>query len=166
MASAADRSAGALPFLLATPIAVGDDLEFQAALSAAIIVSKVAARRRQNTRGELCGFLCELGRQLQRGGSFDLGTSLPLSRSAIANALGISLTRAKRALALLTLSRVIETDGNRLTVIDWKRACDYAKFDPVALKVCPVEQEEELKLVPQEPRVVQTTLSGEPANFA
>jgi hypothetical protein len=165
MTLAAKRDCDKSPFLLATSHGVGDDRDFQAAFSAAVIVHKASAARLQNTRAQVCGFLCEVGRQLQRGRAFDFGASLPLSRTGIADATGISLTRVKRALALLSMSNVIAVDGDQLTVIDWKRACDYAKVDPATLKICPVEDQDEPRLAPEGAPVVQITLSGEPANF-
>ena len=124
--------------------------------AAAAVASKGDAR---NPRLRIALLLCELGKAL------GCRRELPLSRTALANALGISLVRVKRTLALLSLSGVIETDGETIEVLDWRKLGAAARFDPSALGLD--DEEEEDMLVRQESKVEQhfLTASGDPACF-
>ncbi len=152
----------ALPFLFARPQA--DDLGWtcRSALAAAVAAERADDTRR-NTRGRIAFLLCELGYQLARRG-VDISVELPLSRVEIARVSGVSLCRLKRTLALLSLSQVIEGDGQRFRVTDWHRLARVAGYDPSRLELQP--EEDELLLVQiDEDEPVRLTAAGDQACF-
>lgn len=55
--------------------------------------------------------------------------AISLDRTALAEALGLSLCRVKRVLGLFQLSGDIEYDGHRIRVRDWRRLCVSAGYD-------------------------------------
>jgi hypothetical protein len=151
--TALPASVAALPFLLARPQIRDRGWHFEAAFAAAVAAERPDGSRR-NTRGRLSYLLCELGFQLaRRGGSGD--GELPVTRVQLAEALGVSLCRIKRALALLTLSQVIATEGGTLRVLDWQRLCSVACYDRDRLGL--FDQDEEL--------LIQSVADDEPANL-
>jgi hypothetical protein len=151
----------ALPFLFARPQA--DDLGWscRSALAAAAAAGRADDTRR-NTRGRIAYVLCELGYQLARRG-LDNGGELPLSRVDIARALGVSLCRVKRTFALFSLSQVIESDGQKIRILDWSRLCRAGGYDPRRLEL---KTEEEPAIASRDdgpaPRL---TVGGEQACF-
>lgn len=124
----------ALPFLLAR--SSGDDLEWtvRTALSAAIAAERAVDAERRNTRARLAYLLCETGFQLLRR-RVDMDQPLPILRRELADALGTSLTRVKRTLALLQLSGVAETDGCNVRITDWRRLARLGCYDPARLEL-------------------------------
>lgn len=155
-------SVAALPFLLSR--SRSDDLEWtvRGALAAAIAAERAVDSDRRNTRARLAYLLCELGFQLGRRG-VDRSQELPIPRVELANALGTSLCRVKRTLALMALSSVIKTDGRTFRVTDWRRLAGIACYDPARLGLAP-EDEEEL-VAEREGTIQQLTASGDPACF-
>lgn len=155
-------SVAALPFLFARPQVDDRGWDFRAALAAAVAAER-ANNERRNTRGRLSYLLCELGFQLRRRGG-DCDASMPLSRAEIAEALGVSLCRVKRTLALLGLSQVIVSDGAGLRVVDWPRMCGLSGYDPKRLDKNAREEEFEAALIEDEASPT-VTVSGDPACF-
>jgi hypothetical protein len=130
-------SVAALPFLLMGARGRDSEWDFNAALASAV-ASERADPDRANTRRRLAFLLCELGYQHgRRAGRLD--AEMPLSRGELARALGVSLCRVKRVLALLSLSQVIRTDGERLRVIDWPRLCGVAGYECARLGIDPAD---------------------------
>ena len=125
-------SVAALPFLFARP-QVDDDWNCRLALFAATAAER-ADETRRNTPGRIAYLLCELAFQASRR-QIDKGAVLPLSRGDIADALGVSLCRVKRTLALLSMSAVIESDGRSIRVLDWPRLCAAAGYAPDRLEL-------------------------------
>jgi hypothetical protein len=117
----------ALPFLLARAEADEAECSHRCALLAAAAAERAESRRR-NSRGRVAWLLCEFGFQLMRGG-INLDGPFALARADIADALGLSLCRVKRALAMLSLSRVVETDGRTMRILDWRRLCSIACYE-------------------------------------
>ncbi len=117
-----------VPFLLAQPRqeAVGPSLA--AALKSAAAAERARGGTR-NPRQRIALFLCELGK------AHGCRSEFPLSRASLASALGISLVRVKRTLALLSLSGVVSTDGSTIAVLDWRKLSGAAHFDVSALNV-------------------------------
>jgi hypothetical protein len=158
-----------LPFLLGKPrlekpapsiatspsIAAGPS--FAAALRTAVAAERAHGEIR-NPRQRIALFLCELGK------AYGCRSELPLSRGSLAGALGISLVRVKRTLALLSLSGVISTDGDTIRVLDWRKLSGAARFDASALGLAP-EDEEEVLLVLNTEEDHLLTACGEPACF-
>jgi hypothetical protein len=109
--------------------------------------------------------LCELGYQLARL-RVDRDDDLPLSRMEIANALGVSLCRVKRTLALLSLSQVIVADERKIRVLDWRRLSGVAGFDRARLALKD-EDYESVLITSKEDRIRShdITASGDPACF-
>lgn len=154
-------SVSALPFLFARPQPADKGWNFRAALAAAVAAERADTTRR-NSGARLSYLLCELGFQLRRRGG-DCDARMPLTRGEIAEALGVSLCRVKRCLAMLSLSQVIESDGTGLRVVDWPRLCGVSGYDPSRLDM---RSEEEVEPAPQEPRPAPAlTVSGDPACF-
>ena len=158
-----------LPFLFAR---VPDDdrgWHFQAAIHAAR-AAEAAVCEPRNSRRRIAYFLCELTVQLGRR-SGDSPAPIPLSRTDIADALGVSLCRVKRVLALLSLAQVIAFDGEDISVLDWRRLCALADYDQRRFgSALPdeeeEEEEEEIALPADEDEALQReTAAGDPAFF-
>ena len=152
----------ALPFLLAR--SDDDDLEWtvRRALSAAIAAERAVDSGRRNTRARLAYLLCELGYQLARR-KVDRDQDLPILRPELATALGTSLCRIKRTLALFSLSGVLSAGASTVRVLDWHRLASVAGFDPARLELKP----EEIEDVPseQESPANLLTAAGDQACF-
>ena len=152
----------ALPFLLAR--SRSDDLEWtvRGALAAAVAAERAVDADRRNTRARLAYLLCELGFQLGRRG-VDRNQELPIPRVELANALGTSLCRVKRTLALLALSSVIKTDCRTFQVTDWRRLAGIACYDPTWLGLSPEDEDDTVAEREGAPQLL--TASGDPACF-
>ena len=116
------------PFLLGQPRRETVHAGFEAAVKAAVAAERARGGAR-NPRQRISLFLCELGK------AYGCRSDFPLSRSTLASALGISLVRVKRTLALLSLSGVISSDGSTITVLDWRKLSAAAHFDVSTLNV-------------------------------
>jgi len=142
--------------------------DFAAALEAAVVAEAASHDVRRNTRCRLSYLICEVANQLrQQGGGFEFDAELPLSRYDLAELLDISLCKVKRAVALLSLSGVISTDGRTIQVLDWRRLCSVAHVDPARLTLAEPEDEDdyvEIISVDERPSNL-VTASGEPACF-
>jgi hypothetical protein len=137
----------------------------RAALAAAIAAERADQDSRRNTRSRVAYLLCELGYQLERLG-VDRDGDLPLSRTEIADALGVSLCRVKRTLALLSLSQVIATDGRIVRILDWRRLSGIAGFERARLELKDEDYESGLITgTEDQPRSLNITASGDPACF-
>ena len=154
-----------LPFLLARSRSGDVEWAVRGALAAAIAAERAVDTGRRNTRARLAWLLCELGYQLGRRG-IEKGQALAIPRVEIAAALGTSLSRVKRTLALLGLSQVVETDCRTLRVLDWRRLSGIAGYDPARLELG-AEEDLELFLIEDRdsPTAHQLTASGDPACF-
>jgi hypothetical protein len=158
----APPSVAALPFMFARPQA--DDLgwNYRSALLAATAAERADDTRR-NTRGRIAYLLCEFGYQLARRG-VDRDGKLPLTRTDIADALGVNLCRVKRTLALLSLSQVIECGGRDIRVIDWRRLCSVACYQTGRLDLR-LEEEFDFAPVATEEKPKLLTAAGDQACF-
>ena len=161
-------SGASLPFLFARPQDDRQDWKFRASLDAALAAERADEDTRRNTRGRIAYLLCELGVQLTRRG-IDRDADMPLCRAEIAGALGTSLCRVKRTLALLSLSQVIATDGARVRVLDWARLCGVAGYDPDRLDLSAEDMDGEAALIrhdePADEQLNLLTAAGDPACF-
>ena len=90
---------------------------------------------------------------------------MPLPRQELARTLGVSLSKVKRILALLTLSQVIATDGARMRILDWKRLCGVAQYDPARLEVADAEDDWGAPAVSDTDQAPRVTAAGDPACF-
>lgn len=156
---------GAAPFLL-NPVKRAPD--FAAALEAAVVAEAASLDVRRNTRCRLSYLVCELANQLrQQGSEFEFAAEIPLSRYDLAELLGTSLCKVKRAMALLSLSGVIASDGRTMQVLDWRRLCSVAHVDPSRLTLAdPEGDEDRMETVSLEGKPTNlVTASGEPACF-
>ena len=155
----------ALPFMLAR--SRSGDLEWavRGALAAAVAAERAVDSGRRNTRARLAWLICELGFQLARRGG-DKSRTLPIPRAELSAALGTSLCRVKRTLALLALSGMIETDGRTFRVTDWRRLCAIGGYGPARLQLA-ADDELEADAVPglRQEGGFSLTASGEPACF-
>jgi hypothetical protein len=147
-----------LPFLLRkrAPAKTGG---FAAAIETAIAAERAEAEGRKSCQ-RIARFLCELGK------AYGCRKDLPLSRGAIAAALKISLVRVKRTLGLLSLSGVLRSTGDTITILDWRKLGGVAHFDPSGLGLADDEDEELICSEPiDEDEVRIFTASGDPACF-
>jgi hypothetical protein len=151
-----------LPFLFMAPASRDRDWDFQAALGSAVAAEQAGTERR-NTLRRVSYVLCELGFQYSRR-TGNMSGAVPLSRAALARALGVSLTKVKRILALLSLSQTIECDGAEIRVTDWRRLCSAAAYDPARLGAL-VPDEEAPAATQDEDTHSRFTAAGEPACF-
>lgn len=147
-----------VPFLLAQPAQEIVRPSLAAAMKAAVAAERPHGAAR-NQRQRIAFFLCELGK------AYGCCTEFPLSRSSLASALGISLVRVKRTLALLSLSGVIRTDGGSITVLDWRKLSGAAHFDLSALNVSLDDDELAPSYGELENQDHFLTACGEPACF-
>ncbi len=133
------------------------------ALSAAIAAERAVDSGRRNTRARLAWLLCELGYQLSCR-SVDKDQDLAIPRLELADALGTSLCRVKRALALFTLSGVIRADARTVCILDWRRLSAVAGYDKRRLGLT-VEELDEAPLTIVSPSANLLTAAGDPACF-
>ena len=155
-------SVAALPFLFARPQVDDAGWNYRLALLAAAAAER-ADEARRNTRGRIAYLLCEFGFQLARR-DMDLGATFPLDRTDIADALGVTLCRVKRTLALLSLSGVLETDGRSMRVLDWGRLCSLAAYAPSRLELRQ-DKDEFDHVIAEEQQPLLVTRAGDPACF-
>ena len=117
----------------------------------------------RDSRSRLCSVLVELGSR-----SGDPQRELCIDRSALADAAEVTLTRAKRILAFLDLSGIIEQRCDGIRVIDWRRLCRLAQHDCAGLGSA-ASDDEDHAFEDQHPRPdlqpVTVTLAGDPASF-
>ncbi len=142
----------------------GDDLDWtvRTALSAAFAAERAVDTGRRNTRARLAYLLCELGYQLGRR-NVDRDQDLPVPRLELAHALGTSLCRVKRTLALFCLSGVITADARTIRILDWRRLSSVAAYDPARLGLAPEEFDEPAQT--EEGSDNFLTAAGDPACF-
>jgi hypothetical protein len=142
-----------------------DDWSFRTALAAALAAEDADRNGRRNTRGRVAYLLCELGHQLARL-RVDRNGDLPLSRMQIADALGVSLCRVKRTLALLSLSQVVAVEDRQIRVLDWRRLRGVGGYDRARLGLQDEDYEAALITRDEHPRPsFNVTASGDPACF-
>ena len=156
-------SVAALPFLFVRDRAADDGWKVRAALAAAMAAERADTSRR-NSRTRVGYLLCELGFQLARRGA-DRDALLPLPRTQIADALGTSLSKVKRIVALLALSRIVESDGDNVRVLDWPCLAAIAHFDLRRLEIDGREEADGPHEGGEEPAPAPTTVAGDPACF-
>ena len=163
-AAARPGALSVLPFLFMPARKDDGEWHFNAALQAARAAEEAVCEPR-NSRRRFAYLLCEFAAQLGRRTS-DPSIALPLSRSDLAHALGISLCRVKRITALLSLSQVASCDGETITVLDWRRLCAIAGYDERRLgRELPEEDEEFAIDAPEEEPDHLHTAAGDPAFF-
>ena len=162
--SSIPASVAALPFLFVRQDSGDDEWRVRAALATAAAAERADDTRR-NTLGRLSYLLCELGFQLGRRGG-DRDARLPLPRQELARTLDVSLSKVKRTLALLSLSQVIAIEGDSMRIVDWRRLCGVAHYDPARLNVAE-EDDEALAAAPAEvdDGGARLTAAGDPACF-
>ena len=156
-------SVAALPFLVARPQVDDAGWNYRAALLAATAAERADDTRR-NTRGRIAYLLCEFGYQLARR-RIDPDAAFALTRGDIADALGVSLCKVKRTLALLSLSEVIECGSATMSVRDWPRLCSVAAYEASRLELEDEEDEPDFACTAEEEQPQLVTRAGDPACF-
>jgi hypothetical protein len=148
-----------VPFMLRDSGPRRSRLGFAEAFAAAVAAERAGSAGRKPCQ-RVARLLCELGK------AYGCDEYFPLGRSALSSALGISAVRVKRTLALLSLSGVVECEGDEMRVVDWRKLSGLARFDPAGLDLASVEEEDEPSSYLQAdeaPRFL--TASGDPACF-
>jgi CRP-like cAMP-binding protein len=153
-------NAAPAPFLLRPVAPSTSENRFAAALGKAVAAEKACVQPR-NPGQRIARLLCELGK------AYGCRSELPVSRAALASALGISLVRVKRSLALLCLSGVVACDGQRIAVLDWRKLSRAGRFDPAELDLAAEEDDEDVVALrrSEQDEVRFLTASGDPACF-
>ncbi len=149
-------SPGPAPFMFGGAASGATRGGFAAALRRAVTAERAFAEGSKPSQ-RIARLLCELGE------NYGCRNRLPLSRNELATALGISLIRVKRTLALLSLSGVVDCDDGGLTVRDWRKLSGLARFDARALGLGS-DQEDELEDC-TDVELCFLTASGDPACF-
>lgn len=156
-----------LPLLGGSGRASDVDGQFHLALTAAAAALEGDAERR-DSRSRLCFLLCELASQFARRMG-DPARPIPVSRSQLARASGISLPRVKRVVGFLALAGIIDRQAEGIRVLDWNQLCKLGKYDR-AWTMVPVTDEEEFSgavgMRPDEDDRPRLTAAGEPACFS
>jgi hypothetical protein len=158
-------SLAALPFLFMGARPNDRDWQYNAALASAAAAESAnvdPANSRRRVAFLLCEFGCQYGRR-----TGDFSAPMPLSRGELARALGISLCRVKRILALLSLSQVVALEGESLRILDWRRLCALGDYDTGRLGF-ELPEEEDVHFVldgDEEAPAHLTTSAGDPAYF-
>lgn len=106
------------------------DLAIAKAIEQAAAAEQMASGSERNPRRRICRFLFELAQGLDLDGGRN--TRVPINRQQLAGALGMSVVRIKRGLALLELAGVLACDDDAIRLTDWKRLCAAAQV-PVEL---------------------------------
>ncbi|WP_114954367.1 helix-turn-helix domain-containing protein [Sphingosinicella terrae] len=155
-------SVAILPLLFQAPRSDDEDWNVTVSLAAACAAERACLEPR-NSRARLAYLLCEFAFQFGRRTGAD--NNLPLDRSEIAQALGISLVRVKRILGWLELSRVVASDASSIRIIDWHRLCQIGRYEGLRIGA-PVDPDQE---VPDgsagQAAAAMVTRAGEPACF-
>lgn len=157
----------ALPFLFSPRGTSDEDLLVNSALASAA-AAMAADPDRRDSRSRICFLLAELASQYGRR-TGDHSGWIPVTRSQLATVAQINLTKVKRVLGFLLLSGVIELGSEGVRVIDWKRLCALADYDPSWGAASGHEEEEQEEIAPasrqqaEQPRDV--TAAGDPASF-
>jgi hypothetical protein len=149
-----------LPFLFMSSRNDDRDWQLNTALQAARAAEEALDEPR-NCRKRVAWLLCETGAQYARW-TGECSDHVPLSRQEIAAALGVSVCRVKRVMALLSLSGVVASEPRGLSILDWRRLCAIAGYDPGRLGF---EVSEELTAAPDEEAPMLVTAAGDPAYF-
>ena len=153
------KSSAPVPFLLGKRVAARGGDNFAEAMQIAIAAQHAQSAGRKSSQ-RIALFLCELGK------AHGCRTDLPLSRAAIAAALGISLVRVKRALALFSLSGLLSCNGEEIRIVDWRKLGGVAHFDASDLDLAADEDEDLVCPALAEAENIRfMTASGEPACF-
>jgi CRP-like cAMP-binding protein len=58
---------------------------------------------------------------------------LPITQTEFADALGVTNVHVNRMFQQLRAEGLIETEGTRLTILDWERLKEVGEFDPIYL---------------------------------
>lgn len=148
----------ATPFLFRGSAPEKTGRNFAEAMRAAVAADRAQGGGRKSCQ-RIAYFLCELGKV------YGCRSDLPLSRAAIVSALGISLVRVKRTLGLLSLSGVLTSRADSLTILDWRKLGGVARFDRSSLDLAEDDEEDLICSAPAALEGNFTTASGEPACF-
>lgn len=103
-------------------------------LDAGILREWVLGMGRLTAPQQLAHFICETYVRLQVAGlAPDRTFSLPLTQTALGDALGLSSVHINRTLQDLRSEGLFTWEGNRIRIIDWERLQRRANFDPLYL---------------------------------
>ena len=155
----------ALPFLFSSRGKSDEDMIVNSALASAA-AAMAADSERRDSRSRISFLLAELAFQHGRRTGDHAGW-IPVSRTQLARAAQINLTKVKRVLGFLLLSGVIELGSNGVRIIDWRRLCKLAAYDCSWLGMAADEEHGEAPPAPQKPpeQPQLLTEAGDQASF-
>ncbi len=105
-------------------------------IDAAIFRQWLVASGQLPAIGQIAHFFCEMYVRLSvvgltEGQHFEL----PMSQTDLGDAMGLSSVHVNRCLQVLRRDDVIEWDGNRARIVEWRKLKDLAQFDEAYLNL-------------------------------
>lgn len=154
----------ALPFVLTARSRSDSDIILSSALASAA-AAMAADPERRDSRSRISFLLAELASQYGRRTGDHAGW-IRVTRSELARAAQINLTKVKRILGFLALSGVIETGAEGIRILDWPRLCKLASYDRnwVAAPM-PGESDLPAPFIAKPAAQPALTAAGDPASF-
>lgn len=105
-------------------------------IDAAIHRQWLVAMGRRSGLGHLAHLVCELYLRLQTvGQTGEMTFELPLTQTALGDALGLSTVHVSRLVSELRGEGVVNWSGGRIDILDWRRLAEMAEFDPTYLRL-------------------------------
>jgi CRP-like cAMP-binding protein len=109
---------------------------FTTLIDAAVHREWMTGLGRLDARERLAHLVCEMHTRLETIGLVEDGSfDLPMTQAEIGDAFGLSTVHTNRVLQELRADDLISLKGKRLTVLDWNRLCEAAKFNSEYLHV-------------------------------
>ena len=103
----------------------------QTLVQAAIFREWLARNSNMPAHASLAHLFCELFTRAEAAGlTTDYSCALPLTQELAADALGLTPVHTNRTLQALRETGAVEWRGGRLTVKDWPKLSEIARFDP------------------------------------
>ncbi|GAW42096.1 Anaerobic regulatory protein [Brevundimonas sp. SH203] len=105
-------------------------------IDAAIHRQWLVAMGRRSGLGHLAHLVCELYLRLQAvGQTGEMRFDLPLTQSVLGDALGLSSVHVSRLITEMKSEGLVNWSGGRIEILDWRRLCEIAEFDPTYLRL-------------------------------
>lgn len=113
----------------------------QTLVQAAIFREWLARNSKMPAQASMAHLFCELFTRARAAGlTTDHSCALPLTQELVADALGLTPVHTNRTLQALRETGAVEWRGGRLTVKDWPKLREMARFDPHYLHLCSIPE--------------------------